>query len=218
MAELEISPLARLLSAYAGKDAERHRLLWALDVRLADIIRTTSEPLIGQMRLTWWHEVLTDETKTKGRGDLLVDAWREAGMVPGDGCSAMIDGWEELLGMEMADEAALRAYAEGRGGGLFVAQTGAALEAKPMLKAAGAVWALWDLSGHISDSATALRAIAVAKDYLPAASSGAWHRDWKASRLAFGIARKDVVKGQRAPGSLTPGLYARLLRIALVGR
>jgi phytoene synthase len=218
MAELEISPLVRLLSAYAGKDAARHRLLWALDARLADIIRTTSEPLIGQMRLTWWHEVLTDETMTKGSGDPLVDAWREAGPFPNESYLAMIDGWEELLGMETADETALRTYAEGRGGGLFMAQTGAPPETKPMLTAAGAAWALWDLSGHISDSATAFRAIAMAKHYLPAASSGPWHRDWKASRIAFGLARQDIVKGRRAPASLTPGLYARLLRIALVGR
>lgn len=218
MAELEISPLARLLSAYAGKDAARHRLLWALDVRLADIVRTTSEPLIGQMRLTWWHEVLSDDARTKGRGDPLVDAWREAAVGPDEGCLAMIDGWEALLGMETADEAALRAYAEGRGGGLFAAQTGALIESEPMLAAAGAVWALWDLSGHISDRQTAGKAISIARDYLPAALDGAWHRDWKASGIAFGLARRDIMKGRSAPASLTPGLYARLLRIALVGR
>lgn len=27
-------------------------LLWTLDARLADIVRTTTEPLIGEMRLT----------------------------------------------------------------------------------------------------------------------------------------------------------------------
>ncbi|HEX7782093.1 MAG TPA: hypothetical protein VF509_04745 [Sphingobium sp.] len=213
-----ISPLARLLSAYAGENVERHRWSWALDARLADIIRTTSEPLIGQMRMTWWHDVLTDEAQTNGRGDPLVDAWRAAEMPATGGCLAMIDGWEELIGQDTPDERALKAFAEGRGGGLFMMQAGASIEAAAVLAAAGAAWALWDLSGHVTDGGTADRAITLAREYLPVASSGAWARGWRAQRIAFGLARRDIVRGRRAPGHLTPRLYARLLRIALLAR
>src|SRR3546814_12614989 len=31
---------------------------WRFDEVLATIVQTTSEPLIGQMRLTWWHEAI----------------------------------------------------------------------------------------------------------------------------------------------------------------
>jgi phytoene synthase len=33
--------------------------LFALDARLGDILRTTREPMVGQMRLTWWHAALS---------------------------------------------------------------------------------------------------------------------------------------------------------------
>ncbi|RYD27134.1 MAG: hypothetical protein EOP89_05470, partial [Lysobacteraceae bacterium] len=32
----------------------------ALDRALGQILRTTREPMIGQMRLTWWHGALSD--------------------------------------------------------------------------------------------------------------------------------------------------------------
>jgi hypothetical protein len=216
--EMEIAPLARLLSAYGGRDAGRHRLLWAFDARLADVVRTTSEPLIGQMRLTWWYEVLTDEAQSKGRGDPLVDGWRAAGLTATNGCLAMIGGWEQMIGQEAPDDLALRAFAEERGGGLFAALAGEAGDAPSLLRNAGAAWALWDLSGHVTDMATADRAIALARGYLPAASKMRWPRLWTAQKIAFGLARHDMVRGVSAPRSLTLRVYLRLLRIALLGR
>ncbi|WP_070151342.1 hypothetical protein [Sphingobium phenoxybenzoativorans] len=215
---LEIVPLARLLSAYGGRDAARHRLIWAFDARLADIVRTTREPVIGQMRLTWWHEVLTDAAQAKGRGDPLVDAWRAAGMAAGKGCLAMIDGWEELIGPDAPDDTALRAFAERRGGGLFSALAGEPDDPSALLQNAGAVWALWDLSGHVTSGATADRAIMLARDYLPATKGLPWPGEWKAQKIALGLARRDILRDRAAPGSLTPGMYFHLVRIALFGR
>lgn len=44
---------------YAPLDAQPGMAaLLALDERLGAILRSTREPLIGQMRLTWWHEAL----------------------------------------------------------------------------------------------------------------------------------------------------------------
>ena len=40
----------------------RHRAalaaLWDYDVTLGRVVATTTEPMIGQMRLTWWHECM----------------------------------------------------------------------------------------------------------------------------------------------------------------
>ena len=50
----------RLALAYAPR--ERRALLTALfglDDALASILRTTREPMVGQMRLTWWYNALT---------------------------------------------------------------------------------------------------------------------------------------------------------------
>jgi hypothetical protein len=206
---LSLTPLPRLLSSYAGRDMGWHRLLWAYDARLADVVRTTREPLVGQMRLTWWHEVLSDDTGAKGRGDPLVDALRERPeiMARREDMLAMIDGWEVLLDPLPLDEDALRSYAEGRGGGLF-----RALDPRADAKA-GALWALWDLSGHIGDETTARRAVEVARTCLSARASGG-----KAVRLAAALARHDIVRGKRGPREMTPRLYGRLLRMAVLGR
>ncbi|RVT43119.1 squalene/phytoene synthase family protein [Sphingobium algorifonticola] len=204
-----LAPLARLLVGHAGGQADRHALLWAYDARLADIVRTTREPMVGQMRLTWWHEVLSDDGATKGRGDPLVDALRADRdvMAARDPMLRMIDGWEALLDLLPLDDAALRAFAEGRGGGLFRALDRAADER------AGALWALWDLSGHIGDAVTAQRAVSLAQDYLAARLAGA-----KPLRMLTRLARHDIGRGQPGPATMTPRLYARLLRMALPGR
>jgi phytoene synthase len=213
-----VAPLPRLLAAYAGKEATRHRLIWAFDARLADIVRTTREPLIGQMRLTWWHDVVTDQAGVKGRGDPLVDALRQAGVTAAPAALlALIEGWEALLETASPHDDALTDFAGGRGGGLFRSLAGVNDGGPDWLNAAGIVWALWDLSGHIMDEETARRAIALARTRLDAVSGYRWPRNWKPLRIAFGLARHDVITGRRAPAILSPVLYARVLRLALIG-
>lgn len=218
---VEPRPLDFLLSAYAGRDSARHRLLWAFDARLAQVVRTTTEPMIGQMRLAWWEDVLSDESGAKGRGEPLLAALRDAKLAAHPGLGAMLDGWEALLGDAAPDDIALRAFGVDRGGGLFHALAGAERPPESLIHA-GAVWALWDLSGHVGSAGEAARAIAVAQTFLEAGGARNWVRDWprawRPMRLAFGLAVHDVRRGQAAPGSLTPRLYARLLRLALVGR
>nr|ART38503.1 G8 [uncultured bacterium] len=193
-------------------------MIWALDARLADIVRTTREPLIGQMRLTWWHDVVTDHAGIKGRGDPLVDALRQAGISASPAALiSLIDGWEVLLDAGELNDDALTAFAMARGGGLFrlLADGKGTTE---WLENAGAVWALWDLSGHITNGGTARRALALARALLDAMPAAPQWRNSKPLRIAFGMARQDVMAERRAPATLSPALYGRMLRIALVGR
>nr|ART35572.1 A40 [uncultured bacterium] len=192
-------------------------MIWALDVRLADIVRTTREPLIGQMRLTWWHDVVTDHAGIKGRGDPLVDALRQAGITSAlAALISLIDGWEVLLEAGELDDDALTDFARARGGGLFRLLADGKGTAE-WIEDAGTVWALWDLSGHITDEGTARRALALASGLL-SAMPAARRRNGKPLRIAFELARQDVMAGRRAPAALSPALYGRMLRIALVGR
>lgn len=205
------SALGALLSAYAGNDAVRHRLLWALDARLGRLVATTSEAMIGAIRLAWWSEALTDGTGMKGRGEPLVDAMRAQCLAPPLGLTKWLDGWEAMLG-----DIDLETYAVGRGGGLFHSLAGER-DVPEWLIAAGAVWALWDLSGHTNDVQLADEAIAHAQRRL---HDGApvWPAAWRPMRIAYAMARHDIIRGQRAPKALTPRLYLRLMRVALMGR
>lgn len=213
MAEPEDGPsaLGSLLSGYAGRDAARHRLLWALDGRLARLVATTSEAMIGRIRLAWWSEALSDDAGVKGRGEPLVDAMRSAGIAPPAGLSEWLDGWEAMI-----DDGDLDAYAVGRGSGLFRSLAGTN-DVPGWLIEAGAVWALWDLSGHSGDAEMANRAIERARQRL-LPDQLVWPAAWRPMRIAYALARHDVIRGRRGPAALTPRLYLRLMRIALAGR
>lgn len=217
--EEDLAPLTALLAAHGGRDADWHRAVWRLDARLADVVRTTTEPLIGQMRMAWWRDVLLDMTGTKGKGDPLADVLKAeiaARATLRARLVAMVDGWEAfLLARDELDDAALQDFARARGGGLFFA-LGRDADAPVWIDRAGAVWALWDLSGHVSDQATAERALALAKVMMP--DAGRWPRVLSAARIAFGLARHDVDAGRVVSAALTPVRYLRFMRIALFGR
>lgn len=208
-ADEDLAALPSLLSAYAGREAPRHRLIWRLDQRFARLVATTTEPMIGQMRLAWWNDALTDESGVRGRGEPVIDALRELNAVPPAGLSQWLDGWEALIG-----ETDLLAYATGRGRGLFRALAGEE-DIPGWLEQAGMVWALWDLSGHIDEVAD--EAIAMARVHLLSAP-GRWPRSWRPLRIAYQIAHHDIKSGRRAPPGLTPALYMRLILLALLGR
>ena len=203
--------LATLFSAYAGKGISRHRLLWTLDARLARLVASTTEPMIGQLRLAWWQEALGDAAGVKGRGDPLIDALRTAGEAPPTGLTAWLDGWEAMI-----VDVDLESYATGRGGGLFQSLAGQA-EVPGWLIQAGAAWALWDLSGHVNDFSISAQAISLARHKL-LTDDPLWPPSWRPMRIAYALARRDVMRGKVAPNRLTPGLYFRLLHVALSTR
>ncbi|WP_188063960.1 hypothetical protein [Sphingobium sp. KCTC 72723] len=217
MSDGELPPLVMLLSAHAGAQADRHRAIWAFDGRLATIARTTSEAMIGQMRLAWWNDVIDDPHGVKGQGEPVIEQMRAAGVMAAPGLTAMIDGWEVLVVEPEIDGQGLRDYAAGRGGGLFRALADAP-DAPDWLDEAGQVWALWDLSGHVGDDALADAALGQARAVLETMPLIRWPGAWKPLRLAYGLARQDVLAGRRAPVGVSRGMALRLLRLALFGR
>lgn len=213
---IELSPLSTLLATQAGGELARHKLLWAFDTRLAQIARTTREPLIGQMRLAWWHEAISDPHATKGQGEPILDALRSSDAVGSPGLLDMLDGWEVLIVEQALDRQSLGDYATGRGGGLFHALAGDA-EVPNWLIDAGAVWALWDLAGHVTDPGLATQALILGKERL-LPTSPRWPRLWRPMRLAYSLARSDIVQGRPSPKGLTLRLYMRLIWLMLTER
>jgi phytoene synthase len=212
---MEIPHLQRLITAYAPKkiqDGMRH--IWAFDARLADIVRTTSEPMIGQMRLTWWHEALREG---KGAGEPLVEALRQEVLARAEphGLLSAIEGWEVLLEPLPLSDSQLVAFAEHRGGGLFRQIGWLAGDCPPWLAQAGMAWALWDLSGHLSDAATAERAIAIAPEFLADVPETGWPRSLASLRILTGLTRRDAGQGRRAPPQLDLRQYGQLLWLGM---
>jgi 15-cis-phytoene synthase len=159
--------LRPLVLAYASS-AVRADLsaLFDLDAALGRIVASTTEAMIGQMRLTWWHERLAALGKEKAPAEPILSALRDLvirGAISGDALAAMVEGWEALLDPMPLDPAALQIFAQKRGDGLFT--LAAEICQKPVSIGLGAGWALVDFAMHCSDDRTATKAVHLAHDY-----------------------------------------------------
>jgi len=189
--------------------------LFALDDRLAGIVRATREPMIGQMRLTWWHDALVRLDSDPAPAEPLLQDIQHHLLpmgISGARLAGMIDGWEELIVADTLDPDTLERHAAARGGGLF-AIIGSLLGADaPLLAVAGRGWALADLATHLSMPAAAALADAAARDALSQAFSGSWPAKLRPVGVLALIAHLDRSNG-------TPiGKVLRVARFRISGR
>ncbi|UIJ43677.1 squalene/phytoene synthase family protein [Sphingomonas cannabina] len=167
----------RLALAYAPPNQRAAMAaLFTLDDALASVLRTTREPMVGQMRLTWWHDALTNLDGAPPPAEPVLQGLARDVLplgVTGGTLAAMVEGWEELLEADPLSDTALEAFARLRGGTLFVA--GGAGADDP-LQAAGTGWALVDLARHARDVELAQRAGTLAAPYFEKALAARWNR------------------------------------------
>lgn len=191
--------------------------LFALDRQLGQIVRTTVQPIVGQMRLTWWYEALRalDHAPPPAQPLLTDLATRvlPAG-VTGGALAQMSEGWEILLDDERSDAASLKEFAHLRGGGLFAA-AGCLLGARSdLLEQAGMIWALADLATNVRrvEIREQARATAIAL------SEQAFARRWGDARMlgALALDARTALLGKGAPGGQRRA--AAVARFRLLGR
>jgi 15-cis-phytoene synthase len=144
----------RLALAYSPRSARALTVgLFALDARLAGIIRQAREPLLGQLKLSWWRDRLKGSAAEVARGDPLLELLGEWGRQR-SALAGLVDGWEHLLNEGPLEQAALIAFATARG--TVCAELAERLdepEAIPEAARAGRNWALVDLALGLSDPA-----------------------------------------------------------------
>ncbi len=124
------------------------RIFFELDMRLARIIAATTEPMLGQMRLAWWRDMLGTPQGDRPTGDAVLDGitfhWsgQEAALI------ALVDGWEHMLTPAPMGEADAIGFARGR----IAAFLGAYDEARqgPAFEAAAWTWAFADMAAKVS--------------------------------------------------------------------
>lgn len=168
--------------------------LLTLDDRLGETLRTTREPMLGQIRLQWWHDSLCRldiapppaEPVLEGIAGHLIPAGITGSMV-----AEIVDGWQVLL-EEQLNEAALRRFA-GRGRRLFelAARLADAAPADPVALA-GEGWALADVALRLSDPEEAAVARQIAEDMLKQAAAVRWSRNGRALGAMAHLARLDL--------------------------
>ena len=186
--------------------------LLALDSALGQVVRTTREPLLGQMRLAWWRDALGRLDTAPAPAEPVLRSLQDnvlARGVTGAGLSAFVDGWEALLA-DPLDAVALDLHARERGGRLF-----ALAGADECATRAGEGWALADLATHLSDRSIAARAATMARERFAVAFTKPWPPHLRALGALALLARADLEPNAR-PGA--PGRVARLLWHRLTGR
>ena len=216
-------PERTLALSYAPEGARAGvAALFALDSTLGQILRSTREPVIGQMRLTWWFEALnkldTDDVPAEPVLQVLSANVLSAG-VTGARLGDMIDAWEVLIDGDALDSEALETHAR-RGVVLFgAAATLLGLSTADPVAPAGRGWALADLARHVSDRSIAAQAAALAEAPLAAATQARWSREGRALGALAHLARMDMSVPLDAPvRHAAPGRIWRLFRHRLTGR
>lgn len=193
-----------------------------LDSALAAVLRTTREPLVAQMRLTWWHEALTRLDSAAPPAEPILVSLAATVLphgVSGARLATMIDGWEELLDEDLTHDEMMR-FAERRGAGLF-GMAGALLGARANdpLAAAGTGWALVDLARHLRDSSAGEKALISARSLLDAATRVRWSRETRALGALTHLALLDAAVPLDRPLPIgSPRRVARLAWHRLTGR
>lgn len=209
----------RLLALRYAPEASRAGLaaLLALDDRLGAILRSTREPLVGQMRLTWWHEALCslDTTPPPAEPVLAALAREVVPSIAGTTLATMIEGWEALLDPQI-DQAALETHAAARGSRLFRAMAAVIGTGADGIAGAGRGWALADIALHVSDTRIARQARVAAQEALSTAVTACWPGRLRALGAMAHLARMDVEEPSRPVGH--PSRAARILWHRLSGR
>jgi 15-cis-phytoene synthase len=127
------------------------KALWSLDLALGQLVRTTTDPMVGQLRMTWWHERLSALDGGERLAEPVLAALAENVLphdVSGAAMAGLIDGWDVLLDPPPIDAEALAHFARERGGRLFALT--AKLVGGEVVAESGARWALVDLACHAS--------------------------------------------------------------------
>ncbi|MCA0904735.1 hypothetical protein [Qipengyuania aquimaris] len=190
--------------------------MFELDRRLAGVVATSSETVIGQMRLAWWRDLLAKPEGERPLGEPLVtsisDAWGEQAAA----LTELVDGWEALLVAEALDPEALDQFCKGRASAWSAAVRGLGFAEAEQQKArrAGYRWALADLAAHLSDEHER-RLVLSHADTIP--GHRAMQRRARPLAILSGLAKRSLVLGGKP---LLEGRGAALLalRIGISGR
>ncbi len=128
----------------------RLRALFALDQRLARIIGKATEPMLAQMRLSWWREMLEQDPAQRPQGDAVLDAIGEKWAGEEAALRDLVNGWEHLLADPPLPEAEAEKFVEARAGALCAfARVSPGEKAYKNVNLAAQIWAIADLAAKV---------------------------------------------------------------------
>ncbi|HKT85504.1 MAG TPA: hypothetical protein VJQ77_05400 [Novosphingobium sp.] len=208
-------PVAQRLSlAYAPARARLQTLaLFALDTRLAGLLRNSREPMLAQLRLAWWRENLESSGDEWPAGEPLLAALRSwkgkhRALVP------LVDGWEALTGPVPLAADALETMVEGRGDAFAaLAQALDRPEESGAARQLGRTWATADLAMRLSNAEERAAVVAMhsREGPIPRVS-----RALRPLRVLQALADRRLAKGNEAAVQ-SPAALLTAMRLGLLG-
>lgn len=157
----QLSPPKRLAIAYSTGDLKAYLgVMLCLDDRLSGIYLRMTEPMIAQMRIAWWNDVMAKPAAARPKGEPLVSqiSELEARLSNVDiiaKIKLLITAWDTLISQEILSDDILDTFAQYRAGGVFAGYAQAAgLEAELLQKSekAGKIWAITDFANMVGNT------------------------------------------------------------------
>lgn len=214
--ETPVSPLVTLAGSYGDRQVrDWARALFAFDAEMAGIVLPAREPMLAQIRLQWWHDMLAKPAAARPSANPVLASLaplEAGGLVLAEALGPVIRGWEAAL--EIEDSAAVTDFAEGRGQ-LFAAFSSLADGEAGDLARIGRAWAVWDMV-RFHRRTPALDAAFAAVDTQALARIGLPARLRPLSIIARAV-RLDIARGRLDRPWAGPGLFVRLVWHGLTG-
>ena len=188
---------------------------------MGDVVRTTSEPLLGSIRLAWWRERLEEldaggpapaEPRLQAvQRDLLPSgiAARELAALEG--------GWLRLFDPFPWDVGTSEAIWF-RGRRLFALGGQIAGVASEELEASGGLWALVDAARHCSDPRSRAMLIEQARTFAKGLAGARFPAPARPLTMLAALAARDALRGEPFEQQGAPARIALMLRHRLSGR
>jgi phytoene synthase len=200
----------RLALAYCPRSIRlAFTALLALDARLAGIVRSSSEPMLGQLRLAWWRDQLVKPMEERRASEPLLaalTAW------PGEmrELSDLVDGWEAFFVGSISSAGAIADLAGARAKAIATLDL-SANRAHAYRMANN--WALADVAAKLNnpDDRSTAADLASAQDW----TSVQLPRNLRTLQVLHGLAKRD--RGRKELMSDWTALLVAS-RIGLIGR
>lgn len=206
--------VARLALVYAPAKAREPTLaLFALDARLATLIRRSSEPMLAQLRLAWWRESIGHDPQQWPLGEPILSTLRSWGSRAAT-VTPLVEAWEALTAPSPLGTDALQAFAQGRGAAAAaLAITLGRPDESEAAHRLGRIWALEDLAMRLGrdDERSAARLMAADLVGLPKVS-----RPLRPLRVLAGLTRRRRQTGSEE-GAASPAAVLQALKLGLLG-
>ena len=195
--------------------------LFAIDRAMADVVRSTKEPMLGPIRLAWWRERLEelDQGGVSPAEPRLRQVERE--LIPrgvtGRELAALESGWLRLF-----DPFPWTVQtSEGiwfRGNLLFGLAARVVGRAEERIQDAGGLWALVDAARHCSDAGSRSMLLDQARAFGRGLSGIRFPGPLRPLSMLTVVAMRDCRRGEPFEREGTPGRAAAMLRHRFSGR